>query len=240
MVTQDNHKQRTATVAWNSEIAYSRRQWNNWIYRISTEIKLAQRTWFVTLTFRNSDMRGLEQLALEKYLGLCEQLKLSTQPTPVNIKQAKLLLARNSVRQWLKKTRRVHKDLRYICVTEYGGLNGRLHFHLLLHFTTDVPWTALNTWTHGFQNIKLCQTTDFHYVAKYITKQEQRILCSSKYGSKILQYLLSMQKYKLLLETNPRKFYKLTRRLSSSQRFPTKTYILSLMPLLTPSTKALF
>lgn len=229
-VTQDTHKQRTASVKWNSEVAYARRMWNNWIYRIQTELHLAPRTWFVTLTYGPSAFRVLRE---ESFLRWCGVKDLPVVPDTSGPTQAIIFekLAAYCLRLYLQRLRNAHIRFRYIAVLENGTKNGRIHYHLFIHCGQKVSRRDLDKhWHFGYTKTKLVRDSKTsYYVAKYITKQQGRIKCSSQYGSIITQRLLLTPKYRLMLETTPRLLQKLLQRISKSARYPTRTWINSNM-----------
>lgn len=103
----------------------------------------SERTWFVTLTFKE---------------------------VPPNEAAAYVL-----VQKWLKVVRaRLDRGkgekIRFCCVTEMGGLNGRLHYHLLLFVSHGVLYRDLPPWDHGHWKHNLARRKHIAYVAKYLSK----------------------------------------------------------------------
>lgn len=235
----DTHKQRTASVAWNSELAYARRQWNNWVYRMQTEIAFAARTWFVTLTFNRRSLYRVHEIAKNRYIGFDKTFS-QMQYLPIDFNNAVEGVARERLRNYLRVLKN-RVTFRYVAACEYGSVHGRIHFHLLLHFESEIPYRTLDCWDHGFTKFNIVKDNSkaSYYVAKYITKQKGRILCSLKYGLKAIQLLQSKPKYQLMLMTNPKRLYKLMMRISKASRYPTMSYLRRSMELSTPSTPPL-
>lgn len=140
----------------------------SWFKRAVTETWAHPKTWFVTLTFRNKSM-------LTKEVEAYELIKI-----------------------WIKRTRRRVPYLKYICATEYGSLNGRLHYHLLMHGNADLTGRRIRKgWSHGISEAKKLHVDPastlseiangthrqvIKYVLKYIVKDTNRIRASGMYG----------------------------------------------------------
>lgn len=106
------------------------------------------------------------------------------------------------IQKWLKKIRKDYKGkLKYLCTTEHGSVNGRLHYHLLVHGEQTLTQRIVRSnWSHGISEAKLVtkspvQSAAQHdlqtatnslkaarYVCKYIMKDNQKIRASQHYG----------------------------------------------------------
>lgn len=139
-----------------------------WMERADLEIRMAPRTWWVTLTF--------SPLALSKVLIEAED------GSPKMIERR----AYADVQRWFKKIRKLHK-LRYLCVYELGEENGRSHYHLLLHETTSsIPKRLLEGRWHSHVHARLVDRSRSGltgYITKYATKNlDVRPRASQSYG----------------------------------------------------------
>lgn len=139
----------------------------DWVSRAQIEISVFDKTWFVTLTFR--------QVPDYPY---------------------------KEIQKWLKKIRKDYQGkLKYLCTTEHGTLNGRLHYHLLVHGDTSLTQRIVRSnWSHGISEAKLVMSSPVQaaitdqsesatnslkaarYVCKYIMKENQKIRASQHYG----------------------------------------------------------
>lgn len=105
------------------------------------------------------------------------------------------------IQKWLKKIRKdYHGKLKYLCTTEHGSLNGRLHYHLLVHGDQSLTKAIVRSnWSNGISEAKLVARTPVQnaegtqststselkaarYVCKYIMKENQKIRASQHYG----------------------------------------------------------
>lgn len=63
-------------------------------------------------------------------------------------------------------------NLRYYACGEYGDLNNRPHYHLILAFNMSVPWKMIqSSWNMGIVDISPFTLARAGYVAKYSLKQ---------------------------------------------------------------------
>lgn len=91
----------------------------------------------------------------------------------------------DEVQKWIKRTRKhaPSGSVRYTCVSELGGRNGRLHYHLVLYCQDDLKWRDLNHWALGHAHYKL--VTAYHaarYISKYLAKGHGKVRSSQKLG----------------------------------------------------------
>lgn len=238
-------KSLTVSCKWNSERRYEQRQWNNWLYRIETEIRLISqisqrrvaednglsghcfsdtpgRTWFVTLTYRDSSLA--ERHSLSFY---------NPSPTTGHSLES---LCRRDVSRYLDLCRK-YFPFRYIATVEYGKQDGRIHHHLLIHCSSDVKLRSFPLWRHGFMKLKLVDDpiAAASYVSKYLVKQRGRIKCTSQYGMTVVRYANSRPKSATLKILQATKFQKLIWRFSKTLKYPT----MSLMTRCSSSCSAL-
>ena len=104
------------------------------------------------------------------------------------------------IQKWFKRLRKNNKttSFRYLCTTEFGSKNGRLHYHLLVHCDEIITRRRVESdWNSGFSRAKLVskqsakdartkhqpQNKAAHYVTKYLLKESQKIRASHRYGS---------------------------------------------------------
>lgn len=104
------------------------------------------------------------------------------------------------IQKWFKRLRKKFNSnsFRYLCTTEFGSKNGRLHYHLLVHCDEKIPRRAVESkWNSGFSRAKLVyrqsatdartqhqpQNKAAHYVTKYLLKESQKIRASHRYGT---------------------------------------------------------
>jgi len=93
------------------------------------------------------------------------------------------------IQKWLKRVRKnTDEKIKYLCTTEYGTQNGRLHYHLLVHGTEKLQRRMLeNHWHNGFTNARLIDRQRYgracRYVTKYVLKDSrERVRKSKDYG----------------------------------------------------------
>ncbi len=139
-----------------------------WLVRSTIEAYLAERTWFVTLTFRPYSRLWLEREA-----------DALTSPTDV---------AYALISPWIKKVRKNSSaPLKYISVVEMHK-DGSPHLHALVFQTTNsrLLWKHLvKSWNYGFATAKLANPSSARYVCKYLGKQMKkntRIRVSRPFG----------------------------------------------------------
>lgn len=158
----------------------------DWRRRAMNEVKTAERTWFLSLTFQpdhrvGSLARARDRLAKQGFdfdtLGQREQYEeLVRECTP-------------ETQRFIKRVRRNSgRKCRYLLVWEAHS-DGFPHAHMLLHEVDGpITWrTITGAWCAGFSNVKLVEMSDprvASYVTKYIAKSAQtRVRASSAYGA---------------------------------------------------------
>jgi tryptophan-rich hypothetical protein len=99
------------------------------------------------------------------------------------------VLTYSDVQLYLKKLREKIGKLKYFVVGEYGGRNGRTHWHMVL-FTenpikNEISWGELHndeTWTQGWMSIQPFKWQDGPYACKYIHKDVKDNIAASMYN----------------------------------------------------------
>lgn len=93
------------------------------------------------------------------------------------------------VQDYLKRVRyfmnQVSADLKlcYMCVSEYGSIGQRPHYHALIYVKNDKYMHHLkqmrmilrDCWQHGFVTIKAADDANIHYVTKYCVKDIDQV-----------------------------------------------------------------
>lgn len=145
-----------------------------WRERALTEIRQANRTWAITLTFSPVQLAGVLVSADGRELVQVERR------------------AYRDVQLYLKRLRKSGAVFRYLAVYERGEKSGRSHYHLLLHETGrfPVPKRVIeDTWpSHVHARLVDPTTTgSASYLTKYLTKDFSiRPRASSSYGGSVL------------------------------------------------------
>ncbi|AXH77284.1 MAG: putative replication initiation protein [Inoviridae sp.] len=102
------------------------------------------------------------------------------------------------VQKWLKRIRKNNKGkIKFLCTTEYGSKNGRLHYHLLVHCEESLKRRDVELkWSMGFSKATLVSkqlvkdadtkrrshNREISYVTKYLLKDSQKLRASQQYG----------------------------------------------------------
>lgn len=157
---------------------------SHWTYRAKSEIALAPRTWFGTLTLRPQEHYN----ALMH--GRAYMRSRSVEPdADVDELQLRHKVISKWITLWFKRLRKSGIHFRYLLVMEIHK-SGLPHYHLLIHEVLGqepVRYSDLQTWPHGFSSWKLV-TDDgkgktAHYISKYLSKAaEARVRASVGYG----------------------------------------------------------
>lgn len=142
---------------------------HSWRKRMVLEINRAQKSWFVTFTFKPEARKKLF-------------------PGPEYEVNAKIAL--RQVAAYLKRLRAYvagalpDTKLRFVAVTELHG-DGFPHVHLLLHSDSgELTYRILRKgkWSHGFMDARLCDGAAASYLCKYVAKEAVRVRASIGYG----------------------------------------------------------
>lgn len=139
------------------------RVWD-WVGRAIAENESATKSFFVTLTYGQTDRYGE---------ALDDRARALHYP---------------DVQKWLKRIRWSH-DVRYVVTGEYGSFKGRAHWHALLFFRGSVPDVKVDYrywgnrpfnsdpfWTDGHTMWREFDPSHAKYVCKYMLKQEDKAL----------------------------------------------------------------
>lgn len=136
---------------------------NEWIFRLSQEMKHCPVPIFVTLTYND------------------EHLPLGDNG---NVTQS--VLCKSDLQLFLKRLRKTGTlgQFRFFAVGEYGSKYNRCHYHLVIMPKKYVPVSVANAvieeaWTlHneplGFVKVRFCTDKQVHYVCKYMNKLDDR------------------------------------------------------------------
>lgn len=155
-------------------ITFRRLRWRD---RTRAELAKAGRSWFVTLTFSDLHLAGI-------------RMKAATL-TQYDMETALERAAYGHVQRYLKRVRKAGRTrFRYFAIFEYGAVNGRGHYHLLVH---EIPGckpvlkATLNEQWRSFVDAKLVDIEEpgaSSYVCKYLTKSPvNRPRASTAYGA---------------------------------------------------------
>ena len=157
----------------------------HWAYRAKSEIAVAPRTWFATLTatpdwqttFRYRAAIARDKRGVELYAE-----------GPDEMFRAVSGEFGREVTKWLKRVRKnTGARLRYILVAE-AHKSGLPHMHLLIHEvhgSSELKWRQLHDeWKCGFSQFKLIEDSRAAwYVCKYLGKTAlARVRASQFYG----------------------------------------------------------
>lgn len=155
----------------------------NWTQRCLTETAHAGRTWFVTLTYKNSEIQRLLMQAAIRYDAHGSDYDSLSESARFG---AMVREAGKDVTKWLKRVRHHAgvKSLRYFLVCEkhggHGPHHGYPHWHLLVHeptvFQSLSERLLRRQWRehHGVAQAVLVRPHELYdavtYLAKYVTK----------------------------------------------------------------------
>jgi len=95
----------------------------------------------------------------------------------------------DAVQKFLKRLRKnTGQKIRYLCATERGSKNNRLHYHLLVHGAEALTKRMIiKEWPHGLTHMRLARDlTSARYVSKY-TAKDAHIRPSLGYGHATLE-----------------------------------------------------
>lgn len=146
-----------------------RKDWqNDWIFRLSQEVKRCKIPIFLTLTYND------ENLPLGDVDLLFPEVEtLSSQS----------VLVKSDLQKFFKRLRKhgneILKDMRYFAVGEYGAKSNRAHYHAVIiapNLSSLVEFNRIlaKSWTFGFFYAKFCTSKQIHYVCKYMNKLDHR------------------------------------------------------------------
>lgn len=147
----------------------------DWVGRNTAESVTSVTSFFVTLTYGNSYVYGVESEAAASWLDY------------------------SHVQKFLKRLRISGTKCRYFVVGEYGTKKGRAHWHALLYFQrkmscSDAQVLLEKHWGHGFCNVKAFNERSAPYCCKYLQKttesQEPSVAHMSKQPSLGAAYIM--------------------------------------------------
>lgn len=120
--------------------------------------------------------------------------------------------SREHLNIFFKRLRRQHKDLKYLWVMEYGSLNKRLHFHLLMNINLSIKTAKSNElksqeqkeleklwnkkyWPHGWVDIRNLKEEGNTNIAKYVSAYLVEDLMELKLnGYRVYDYSRKLEK----------------------------------------------
>ena len=135
----------------------------DWIFRLTEELKVSRNSYFVTLTYND------ENLHLIKDEFDC-----------------------SNVQKFIKNLRyeldRLGIKIKYFYCTERGDKSNRLHHHMLLFTDSSIEIGnyVSNEWKLGFVSLGQCNIKTIKYTTKYILKNEKRAYMSKGLGISFL------------------------------------------------------
>lgn len=159
-----------------------------WLARFVAEWRAAPRTWFCTFTFNSEFLQanaGREEEAVSEELKRAFKRMRKGLVIPYGYKGADRAVPPVT-------------DFRYLAVLERGEVNGRLHWHVLIH--GSCRWIQIRAgWHAGHMQAKLLPKPSTssgkyseqeqralqgaYYVLKYVTKTSRKLRPSLHYGS---------------------------------------------------------
>ena len=119
------------------------RKVQEWIFRIQQEAKMYDRMSFVTLTY-------------------------NTQYVPIS-KNGFMTLDKKDLQKFFKRLRHHTDKIRYYAVGEYGSLNKRPHYHIIL-FGEDDKNLIDKAWKIGYTHVGNVNQKTIAYTLKYVDK----------------------------------------------------------------------
>lgn len=128
---------------------------SNWIFRCEQQMRVSYNNQFITLTY---DRKHLKHTMAEQKKDIQDFLKRlrKHQSTATYV---------NAVDP--------HSRIKYICVSEHGKKNGRVHFHFLM-FNAPTAKIINDTWGMGFTSCAEINTRRIKYVFKYTQKDNSK------------------------------------------------------------------
>ncbi len=151
-------------------------QWRQmkWRERALQEIVLANRTWFVTLTFSPTHLAGV---LLEAKGSDHKHVEAAAYP---------------HVQRFVKRLRKLKCQFRYLAIYERGEKTGRSHYHLFLHEIGNKPVLKeqIESQWRSFVHARLVRGNEAgrnaSYLTKYATKSfDIRPRASNRYGKNL-------------------------------------------------------
>lgn len=100
----------------------------------------------------------------------------------------------SELQKMFKRLRKKH-EFRYLCVSERGSVNDRLHYHAVIHGELTRREVEAE-WKFGFSNAKLSKGDQAKYISKYMSKAKSDVggkfyRASIGYGKKPLAEQIS-------------------------------------------------
>lgn len=148
-----------------------------WAERMMEELHRAPRSWHAVLTFDPVHLAGVHMESRRfPHLAPGDAIERAAYTRHVDL--------------YLKRLRKSGARFRYCGVPEFGEEHGRLHYHLLLHESSEGCLTKrmIDRQWRSFTHARLVSPSQAdrersaRYVSKYLTKQRFRIRASLGYG----------------------------------------------------------
>ena len=164
----------------------------DWATRGYLEMMNSKNNYFVTLTYDNEHLPVPKQMTIEKTGEIITEWDMKRFGIDWNGTLVKKDIEQfmDTLRHKMARDPYNHRGIRYCLCGEYGELNRRPHYHIIL-FNCPLPiesfycprlkWEEAiyyqNTiieecWTKGISNITQCSWNTIAYVARYITKKQ--------------------------------------------------------------------
>lgn len=166
---------------WACRLNYSA----DWATRIMLECEKYEHNYFITLTYDNEHLPILEQINYKDSEGNRRTLKNDGSFTPT-VSPRDLTRFINTLRKHFE--REGHNGIKYFAAAEYGELNGRPHYHIII-MNCPLPkesfyglWRDENykdhyhnklleqIWKKGIVDVAFVEWSSAAYVARYGTK----------------------------------------------------------------------
>lgn len=169
-----------------------------WVFRLQQEQKHSLTSWFVTLTYEDSQLPTLKQ-AKEYNNSLPPDKRKTENHEIMEIYQ------KSHVQKFLKRLRKYYTpfvpdpySIRYFVVSDYGGNFHRLHYHMLLFnfplraadcSRIEISHRIQKYWKHGGVNVGEVNDKSINYTCKYCLQRpdvtgapKTWMTCSNKPG----------------------------------------------------------
>lgn len=152
-------------------VACLKRRQDDWVVRLSHELEVSTSAYFVTLTYRESNVpRSVDSRPFIKQFISDREKKMNI-PNPT-YGQSFNVLCRRDAQLFIKRLRKFIEPykIRYFLCGEYGSRTFRPHYHaIIFNFPDafDVSESISKKWSHGFVTVTSVTSPRIRYVAKY-------------------------------------------------------------------------
>lgn len=170
-----------------------------WATRIMLECKEHENNYFVTLTYNDESLRINKRITYTDQDGNKQTIENDGSFIPT-LEPRDLKTFINSLRKYFE--RKGHIGIKYYAAGEYGELNGRPHFHIILMNCPLNPFDFYNTWIDenhkehyhskeldriwkkGIIDVAAVEWSSAAYVARYGTKSLLNYASEEEYAKK--------------------------------------------------------